>query len=155
MRTPENFLRFLVSSAGFKIPDPMRDHDISNLVRLPRPFRTCPDKLTFSQPLVDPAFMTFCRAESNHVTLLIKPRFNRKPRRRHKLNWRMNKNPVRQPGNSTRAFHTMKHAHQTIAIGSPFDLSPFQRDLAVDRSEEHTSELQSRGQLVCRLMHET
>src|SRR5690625_1954997 len=133
MRTSENLLRFLMNSAGLRIADSMSDHNISNLVRLPRPFRTCPDKFTFSQPLVNPTFVTFFRAESNHITLLIKPRFNRKPRRRHKLNWRMNKNPVRQPGNSTRTFHTMKHSHQTVAIGSPFNLRPFQRDLAVDR----------------------
>src|SRR5437870_13779729 len=41
-----------------------------------------------------------------------------------------------------------------LVPGSPIDDSDTNVRIAANRSEEHTSELQSRGHLVCRFLHE-
>src|SRR5690625_6288776 len=54
------------------------------------------------------------------------------------------------------AHHHLLGGHQ-IAIHAPIDINGVRIDISLDfalRSEEHTSELQSRGHLVCRLLLE-
>src|SRR5690625_5720713 len=50
-------------------------------------------------------------------------------------------------------YSEMLHCNGYISFGNPFDDEPLQCSIS-ERSEEHTSELQSRGHLVCRLLLE-
>src|SRR5690625_2199936 len=55
-------------------------------------------------------------------------------------------------GNGRRLFHENQHAHVGTVECPAHEIAG--AGGAVDRSEEHTSELQSRGHLVCRLLLE-
>src|SRR6266498_336824 len=54
------------------------------------------------------------------------------------------------PGRQSRT----PHAHEATGLGEPLSSTRHMRQLPAIRSEEHTSELQSRPHLVCRLLLE-
>src|SRR5437870_10719783 len=63
---------------------------------------------------------------------------------------------VRRPPRSTLfPYTTLFRSPTTVPIGTPRGSTPPRPDVRIIvRSEEHTSELQSRGHLVCRLLLE-
>src|SRR3712207_7680043 len=55
----------------------------------------------------------------------------------------------------SRLFNDLETVNQALQVGAPYVLTKcLQRHLLQPRSEEHTSELQSRQYLVCRLLLE-
>src|SRR5437870_10456873 len=84
-------------------------------------------------------------SESFPISTLIKSRFFSAP----KL-WPANEQHVRRPG-WTELFYDLVFAAAISQLSAPLEAD---YSLHGVRSEEHTSELQSRGHLVCRLLLE-
>src|SRR5690625_6096341 len=61
---------------------------------------------------------------------------------------------AREPEAASQLLHRMSTREFQAALARAMDQPPAMLEVVEERSEEHTSELQSRGHLVCRLLLE-